>query len=186
MALILANGLPYFNFDTDFRNGIFLEEMVFNDKISKELITTIACDSLNIESNSYNISQIALFMNCGRPRKLNKENDNPDKKAESIERPYSYNYDWSLILSAFLEQYNIDLLEVKMHYWKFMALFDNLHDTEFNKAIKYRMMDLKDIKDKDQKKAYKKLKEYYSLDNYKKKKPNKELDKFNEIFGKEV
>lgn len=51
-----------------------------------------------------------------------------------------YDIDAPYIYAAFLEQYNIDLLDVKyLHWFKFMALLRGLHDTELNRIISARL-----------------------------------------------
>ena len=69
-----------------------------------------------------------------------------------------------MIYSAFMQQYKIDLSDTRMHWWKFKALFGGLsEDTHIVKAIQYRTIDLSTIKDKEQKKFYKKMKSAYKL-----------------------
>ena len=90
-----------------------------------------------------------------------KENDGNDKKKQI----YSYEFDAEYIYSAFMQQYKIDLNSIRyLHWWKFRALFINLNeDVLFSKIMKYRAIDLKDIKDKEMKKFYKKMKQLYAL-----------------------
>lgn len=72
---------------------------------------------------------------------------------------FSYSQDAVFIYSAFREIYGIDLGEIEyMHWWKFRALFDGLPaDTEIKQRIYYRSLDLKKIKDKDEKKRVQKV-----------------------------
>lgn len=56
-----------------------------------------------------------------------------------------YDLDADFIYSAFLEQYNIDLLAtdengklIPMHWHKFLALLSGLHDTKLNEIMGYR------------------------------------------------
>ena len=89
------------------------------------------------------------------------------KKAEKSgkERIYSYEHDANLIYSAFLSQYGIDLNEiVYLHWWKFKSLFEGLNDeNKICKVMGYRAVDLSKIKDKDQQKKYKALKQAWAL-----------------------
>ena len=64
-----------------------------------------------------------------------------------------------------MEQYHIDLNSTKyLHWWKFKALFNSLNeDVLFCKIMGYRAINLNKIKDKEMKKHYKKLKEFYKL-----------------------
>lgn len=87
------------------------------------------------------------------------------KEVEGNKQIYSYEFDAEYIFSAFMQQYKIDLNSIKyLHWWKFRALFINLNeDVLFSKIMKYRATELKDIKDKEMKKFYKKMKKIYAL-----------------------
>jgi hypothetical protein len=51
-----------------------------------------------------------------------------------------------------------------MHWWKFRTLFNGINEnTLFSKITGYRSMNLEDIKDKEQKKYYEKMKRLYAL-----------------------
>ena len=64
-----------------------------------------------------------------------------------------------------MQQYKIDLNSIEyMHWWKFKALFEGLtENTQIVKIMGYRAMDLSKIKDKEEKKRYKKLQREYAL-----------------------
>ncbi len=79
-------------------------------------------------------------------------------------RIYSFEHDAEYIYSAFLSQYNIDLNEMDMHWWKFKALFKGLDDThKISKIMEFRAVELTKIKDKEQKSYYRRMKELYRL-----------------------
>lgn len=54
-------------------------------------------------------------------------------------------YDWildgDLIFAAFMQQYHIDLCETKMHWHKFLALFNGLQNTRLDEIMGYRSYD---------------------------------------------
>lgn len=87
------------------------------------------------------------------------------KNGESVKkRVFDYDFDAELIYSAFLQQYNIDLCTADLHWWQFRALFDNLtEETQFIKIVQFRSVDLAAIKDKEQRKHYRKMKNLYKL-----------------------
>ena len=94
-------------------------------------------------------------------------------------------HDRDMIAAAFLHDYNIDLFTMPLHWWKFKALLSSL--SEENKIVKvmgYRAINIGDIKDKEQKKFYKKMKSLYSLpDNRSEEEKEIEmLEKLNSIF----
>ena len=81
-------------------------------------------------------------------------------------RAYDFEVDSDLIFTAFMTQYNINLNKENLHWWEFMALFNSLNDTnEIVKIMNYRTIDINSIKDKKERKTYKQLQDYYSLEN---------------------
>lgn len=111
-----------------------------------------------------------------------------DKKKESSSisnsRPYDFNVDAPLIYSAFMAQYGIDLGATEMHWHKFLYLFNGLNEEhKISKIIQYRIMDLSQIKDKEQKKFYRKMKQMHKLPSLKKTLTENQVgDLFSEVF----
>lgn len=60
------------------------------------------------------------------------------------ERDFDYEQDAQEIYSAFWQTYQIDLFNVKMHWWQFSALFDGLFATENALSSKVRLRHLDD------------------------------------------
>lgn len=90
--------------------------------------------------------------------------DVKEDTAEKAKKYFDFEYDSELIYSAFLQQYKIDLTEATMHWWKFKALFQSLsEDTQLIQVIKYRSIKLSDIKNKEQKRFYAKMKKLHRL-----------------------
>lgn len=58
---------------------------------------------------------------------------------ESRELVLDYALDGDYIYAAFMEQYGIDLLEARLHWYQFTALLHGLHDTELNNIISARL-----------------------------------------------
>lgn len=107
------------------------------------------------------LEEIIWFYSGGDRKKI-KNNGNKENNKKQI---YSYEFDAEYIFSAFMQQYKIDLNNIKyLHWWKFRALFTNLNeDVLFSKIMKYRAINLSEIKDKEMKKYYKKMKRLYAL-----------------------
>lgn len=80
---------------------------------------------------------------------------------------YSFEHDSGYIYSAFLNEYNIDLCTVQMHWHKFLMLMRGLSDKSvFSKIISIRNADISDYTGK-QKQMYINLKHLYALpDNF--------------------
>ncbi len=77
---------------------------------------------------------------------------------------FDFEYDAELIYAAFMQQYGIDLCESNIHWWKFRALVNGLaEDTNFSKVIQFRGVELSEIKDKDRKTFYRRMKAVYRL-----------------------
>ncbi len=103
-------------------------------------------------------AEMIQFYACGKIAGDKKGSGVPTKKA------FDFEYDADLIYAAFLQQYNLDLVDSTLHWWKFRALLDSLsEETQFVKVVQYRSVNLSKIKDKEQRKFYRKMKELYRL-----------------------
>ncbi len=148
---------------TDFRESIKFELLMQDNKINELDKLAIAInlyyyeEPQNIEQS---IKEAIWFYRCGKEIKTSQKEE--EKKQKQI---YSYEFDADYIYSAFMQQYKIDLNHIKyMHWWKFKALFEGLtEETQIIKIMGYRAMDLSQIKDKEEKKRYKKLQKLYAL-----------------------
>lgn len=76
-----------------------------------------------------------------------------------------FEQDAECIYSAFREVYGINLQTIPyMHWWEFQTLFAGLPEkTEIKQRIMYRSIDLRTIKDKDERKRIKKIQEIVAL-----------------------
>lgn len=163
----------------DFRYGILFEE-IMNDKNIKDseklsLAIKLYLDNQYIEDYEEAINQIFNFYLCGNEsKKSSKKRQNP---------VFSYEEDAGLIFAAFKEVYNIDLVEDKIHWWKFRALFDALPNTcQFKKVVGYRAIEIDQNMTDSQKKFYREMKKLYALkDN--RTQEEKEADFANALFG---
>lgn len=94
-------------------------------------------------------------------------NPMPQPKRDG-EQLISFLFDAKYIYAAFMQAYGIDLIEQQgsLHWSKFSALLNALPDnTLMRQIIDIRKTDLSEIKDKDEKKRIKKLKQQFSLGN---------------------
>lgn len=168
---ILLNKLPLYTpsglkLRTDFRESIkfelLMQDSSINDKDKIEIALNLYYYELipNIKSA---IKDIIWFYRGGKEEKKTSQKEEMVKKREK--QIYSYEFDADYIYSAFLQQYKIDLNSIKyLHWWKFKALLEGLDEnTRFVKIMGYRAIDLGQIKDKKEKKHYKKLQDLYAL-----------------------
>lgn len=80
---------------------------------------------------------------------------------KSTDRVLSWSYDAAYIYAAFLSVYRIDLLSIPyLHFHAFMGLLDGLpEDTPLKQRMGYRAVNLSAIKDKNEKKRIRKIKD---------------------------
>lgn len=109
------------------------------------------------------IEKIMWFYRCGKDKKQSKSKSTFNRSNTKI---LDYEEDADYIYSAFMSQYNIDLQDIEyLHWWKFQSLFNGLKDdNKICEIMKYRSIDLNKVKDKEQKKFYKDMKNLYKLD----------------------
>lgn len=82
-----------------------------------------------------------------------------------IKELIDYKQDAGLIISSFLQYYNIDLTTIKyLHHWKFKMLLENIDDkSKIGQVISIRNTSLSDIKDKNERKRIRKLQNIYRI-----------------------
>ena len=153
------------DFNTDFRTAITFELLMQNPKYSIQAKTyqTLKLFYQHLEQITdleEALNNIIWFYGCDNKNKTSQNNEN--KKEKQI---YSYEFDNELIFSAFKNQYNIDLEEIEyLHWWKFKSMFNGLKsDNRIVEIMGYRAMDLSKIKDKEERKRYRKLQKLYAL-----------------------
>ena len=72
----------------------------------------------------------------------------------------SYTYDGAYIISDFLRFYKIDLTKDALHWYKFRLLLEALPDeSAVKQRVAYRSINLAEIKDKNQRKRIRKIKD---------------------------
>ena len=167
LQLQLQDRLGDIEFNSDFRISIMFELLMQDKKYTKEqkiyqALRLYYPDIEQIEDFEKAIDDILWFYRCG------KELANSSKKGgngNQNRQIYSYEFDDAYIYGAFMQQYKIDLQDIEyLHWWKFKAMFDCLSDdTKFVEIMGYRAVDLRKIKDKQERERYKKLKEAYKL-----------------------
>ena len=159
----LPNEYEGLKIETNFRSFI-LFELLMQDKNVDEKNKIILALNLFYKEPPQDIKKaidgILWFYTRGKTE--NKEKSDEKSTRNNI---YSFEYDADLIYSAFLSQYGIDLNEIEyLHWWKFKSLFEGLNEeNKICKYMQYRSIDLSKIKDKEEKKKYKKLKQLCAL-----------------------
>ena len=161
---IVVDGRKY-AINSDFRTSMLFELMMNDNELSDEerIKKTL---SLYYPIVPYDrreaMEQILWFYRCAKDMIKTK-----GSSGGSNDKIYDYDFDDTYIYSAFLDQYNIDLQDTDLHWWKFKALFQSLkEDNKIVEIMGYRSMDLNKIKDKEEKNRYKKMKELYKIQNH--------------------
>ena len=143
-----ANGHTY-KINTDFRVVIECNKIAEDENINAiERPLAILCmlfgpEALDHKEDLEELFELAqLYICCGqKPKKSNKKPDMDFVK----DMPY--------IEASFMSDYNIDLENVEMHWWKFYTLLNGLSNSEMgnccilNRIRNFRNFDPKEIKD---------------------------------------
>lgn len=148
--------------ETDFRAWMLFECILFDISIERYYKPAILMNTvLKVSPLQEEKEQImdALFSFYRMDKPIPKQ-----QASKSNKEGYRFDVDMDLIYAAFLQQYQIDLLVVDLHWWQFKSLFEGLtKKTKFIEVVGYRTMDTSLIKDKIQKKKYEQLQAYYAL-----------------------
>lgn len=162
----LPNDYEGLKINTNFRSFILFELLMQDKRIKNEdkiaLALKLFYDEIPKDINKA-FDGILWFYTRGKYQKLKKseeKNENNNKK-----KIYSYEHDADLIYTAFLDQYRLDLNDVDyLHWFKFKAMFEGLKsENKICEIMGYRALDISKIKDKDEKKKYKKLQREWAL-----------------------
>ena len=161
---IKINNIEY-PINTDYRAWLKFQNLIKNLKEDEESFVKVLSFfveiGLDFEINFFKeaLEECVSFF-VGKNSKNSTSSSSDNKKVFDFEKDEKYIY------SAFLQEYNIDLYTIEnLHWRKFKSLLESLsEETQLSKIIQYRSVELSKIKDKEQKKYYKKMKEIYSLD----------------------
>lgn len=148
---------------TDFRTWIKVESILRDGNIQDYLKLSVICSICDLfyERDISNESTDAIIDGILSFWRMYKHINSKAKSTSDI--AYSYEQDFDLIIAAFKQQYNINILKDDMHWFEFKSLFDGLgDDTAFKKIVIYRTIDLNKVP-KEQIKDYRELKEYYRI-----------------------
>lgn len=84
------------------------------------------------------LEKASIFLSCAKE----------DKISEISKKDMDFEYDKEYIYSSFMSDYNIDLNNTEMHFWKFCTLISGLtEDSILNRVRDLRNLNLPDYKD---------------------------------------
>lgn len=172
MISIFAGDLPDvfsidgtdYTFHSDFREWLRFEQLMLDPDIPQGEKPELALKLIfpNCPPMSADVNQFMLwFYRCGKSAP-HISKGKKDKK--STGQMYSFEYDDLYIYAAFRELYGMDLSEVSyLHWWKFKALFQGLHDCKFTDIIGYRSAEINSKTPAERKRFLESMKELYKL-----------------------
>jgi len=144
----------------DFRRWIlFVERMTEDDGGISKLMDAvkIVCPEHSLPDDPAErashleelITQLGWFALCGEEVSQSDEHDSDNHSSELAGVPvFDFEFDAARIIASFMQAYGIDLTEVSMHWWKFMALLRSLPpDSEFMRVVRLRRTDTAGIED---------------------------------------
>lgn len=116
---------------------------------------------------------VNAFYRCGRE---------PDATGRTTP-DYSFDTDATAIIAAFQREYGIDLATEHMHWWRFSALLHGLLSHSFAQRVQYRVCNPDEIKNKEVREQYRRLKGVYALDAHgKTRRQPTTLEEYNELL----
>lgn len=143
-------GEKKYKINTDFRVAIECQEIALDNNIGDferalAIIYKLFGDDGLDDSNNYEklLELAQKYLSCGKEID-SKTNEEPDM---------DFIQDMDYIEASFMSDYNIDLQNAEMHWWKFYNLINGLSNSEMgnccvlNRIRNLRTFDTKDIKD---------------------------------------
>lgn len=167
---VTVNGSP-FSLKTNFYIGIIFTELMTDSKITPYEKVIRAIDLWYQEkppTESYDqikeaFDKIMWFYTMGE----NEEESTSNSRVRVRNRPtriLDYEADQAYIVSAFQQQYGIDLTVENIHWWRFKMLFNGLTEkTKMVKIMQYRAMEIDPKMPEKQRKFYQEMKILYAL-----------------------
>ena len=177
--------------NTDFRVAIECQNIALDENIGDYeralaiIYKLFGEEGLNDTDNQVKLLEIAQkYLSCGKNIE-NTNNEQPDM---------DFTEDMDYIEASFMSDYNIDLANTQMHWWKFYNLINGLSNSELgnccvlNRIRNIRTFDTKDIKDEKVLKEINEAKKQVALNKYKKenhltKEQEESMERLNRIIG---
>ena len=179
-----------YKINTDFRVAIECQNIATDESISDyeralAIIYKLFGDDGIDDFNNYDkLLEIAIkYLSCGKELD-NKVNEKPDM---------DFSQDMDYIEASFMSDYNIDLANTEMHWYKFYNLINGLSNSEMgnccvlNRVRNLRNYDTKEIKDPKERKKVEEAKKQVALKKEHKKREFSEKEQKNmEEFYKSI
>ena len=175
-----------FDINSDFRISMMFELLINDPELSERerLYQTLILYYPIIPSNlEAAVDKIMWFYKCGKEEEKEENNNTSKPTGKSTMRIYDYEHDSEIIFASFMKSYGINLQRDNLHWWEFKSLFDNIdEDSKLYKIMEIRSVNLNQIKDKDKKNYYKKMKDLYKLPDNISKSEKEKLDELGRML----
>lgn len=155
-----------YKINTDFRIAVQCQDIATDETIGDYeralaiIYKLFGEEGINTPEHYEKLLELAMkYLSCGKENKVN-SNEEPDM---------DFTQDMDYIEASFMSDYNIDLSNIEMHWWKFYNLINGLSNSEMgnccvlNRVRNLRTYDTKDIKDPKELEKIKKAKEQVAL-----------------------
>lgn len=175
-----------FEINSDFRISMMFELLINDPELSERerlyqaLILYYPIIPSNLEAA---VDKIMWFYKCGKEEQEENNNTNKSSGKKTVKKIYDYEHDSEIIFASFMKSYNINLQRDNLHWWEFKSLFDNIdEDSKLYKIMEIRSVNLSQVKDKDKKNYYKKMKDLYKLPDNISKSEKEKLDEIGKML----
>ncbi len=175
-----------FEINSDFRISMMFELLINDPELSERerlyqaLILYYPIIPSNLEAA---VDKIMWFYKCGKEEQEENNNTNKSSGKKTVKKIYDYEHDSEIIFASFMKSYNINLQRDNLHWWEFKSLFDNIdEDSKLYKIMEIRSVNLNQVKDKDKKNYYKKMKDLYKLPDNISKSEKEKLDELGKML----
>lgn len=180
---LLTDSLPDnfegFLINYSFRAGILISECLSDESFESEFDRIIVASRLlfgkGLPDLETSVRGLNWFLNGGSECKNSGDGN----------VLFSFVEDSNMIFSAFMLKYGINLNKSKMHFFEFLALFNDLDKSAFKRVVDLRAMSYEDVKKYSKEDRYKimKLKDYFALKRNEKEPKKTKFDKLLESFN---
>ena len=175
-----------FEINSDFRISMMFELLINDPELSERerlyqaLILYYPIIPSNLEAA---VDKIMWFYKCGKEEQEENNNTNKSSGKKTVKKIYDYEHDSEIIFASFMKSYGINLQRDNLHWWEFKSLFDNIdEDSKLYKIMEIRSVNLSQVKDKDKKNYYKKMKDLYKLPDNISKSEKEKLDELGKML----
>lgn len=162
---ITVDGKDYL-INTDYKYWIELSDALNDPKVNKEYLANVFIGLFKDEPPKFNNEVFLEIMNFFNGNVKDVKSANGSESGKKTKKVYDFKIDAEYFISAFLNQYNINLFEDDLHWWKFLALFNGLEKCELTERMYYRGVDLSTIKNREERKCTKKIQDSLKLDDH--------------------